>query len=94
MPDYPLRPRPRLARWLFDRALEYPDVGGKDGPLGCSVMTISLICRPFDDPKRRVPNKGLMERIIRLTGGECTPDSFFAPSLAEIEASPEGIAAE
>ncbi len=74
MPVYPLRPRPKFARWIFDRGLDYRVLAG---PLRSSHETIRRICLPFDDPGRRVPQRALMERIIELTEGEIAPGDFY-----------------
>ena len=83
MPIPAIRPRPRLARWLFDRGLEFRDGGDY---FGCSHETLRLVCLPFDDPKRRVPNKELMSAIYAGTAGEITAIHFFPEQLTDASA--------
>lgn len=73
-PPPPPRPRPALDRFLSERKIAYRQAAV---PLQTTGETLRLICLPFDDPQRRVPNKELMERIWRWTAGQITPASFF-----------------
>lgn len=76
----PIVPRPRLAAYIFERALELKTVGEA---IGCSGEQVRLICLPFGHPKRRVPRTDLMARIVAWTGGEITPADFYqAPPAA------------
>lgn len=68
------RPRPRLARWLFDHDMTDVDAGRR---LGCTGEYVRLICLPFDDPNRRVPGKRIMERVLSVTNGAVRPDDFY-----------------
>lgn len=80
MHHIPARPRPPFARWLFERDLDFRQAAAR---LGCSHETVRLICLPFDDPKRRVPNVALMDKIIALTDGEVAASDFFQKTAAE-----------
>lgn len=87
-PAPPPRPRPALDRFLSDRRISYRRAAA---PLQTSHETVRLICLPFDDPARRVPNKALMERIYRWSAGEITANSFYpfgpeAPAAAGVAA--------
>lgn len=79
--------RPTLAEWLWRRDVTLIQAGEL---FECSPEMVRLICLPFDDPKRRVPDSrtsaggkpSLMERIITATGGDIIPAGFFAPMPA------------
>lgn len=70
----PPKPRPALAKWLWDRDLDFRD-GGR--MFGCSHAALQNYCRPFDDDERRVPKPKLMEAIVVKTGGAVKPASFY-----------------
>lgn len=76
-PPAPLR-RPKLAQFLFERDLSFAAAGEQ---LGRTREWVRLICLPFDDPRRRVPDLDDMERIVAWTGGEVTPADFYPPEL-------------
>lgn len=70
----PPRHRPRLAALLFEACVDFR--AAAEG-LRCSRETVRLICLPFDDPRRRVPNRALMARIVEWTRGEAQPADFY-----------------
>lgn len=66
--------RPRFAFLLFQAGLDYHQAAQA---LGSSRETVRLICLPFADPRRRVPNKRLMARIVEWTRGDTQPADFY-----------------
>jgi hypothetical protein len=70
----PQCPRPRFALLLFLSDVDYQQAAQA---LESSRETIRLICLPFSDPRRRVPNRRLMSRIIEWTRGEVHPADFY-----------------
>tara|TARA_R100001594_G_scaffold128359_1_gene166553 strand:+ start:331 stop:588 length:258 start_codon:yes stop_codon:yes gene_type:complete len=42
------------------------------------TITVTRWCHSIDDPRRSVPNSHYMQRIIDLTDGRVTPNSFYA----------------
>ncbi|HEX7887290.1 MAG TPA: hypothetical protein VF474_15035 [Phenylobacterium sp.] len=70
--------RPKLARFLWDRDLGYAAAGEH---LGRSGEWVRLVCLPFDDPRRRIPDADDMARIHAWTLGEVTPADFYRPEL-------------
>lgn len=73
-------PRPKLARWLFDRGLSTADAAAA---LGCSEQTIRNISAPFSAATRTRPRDALIERIVEWTNGDVTAGDFYPPHLAE-----------
>ena len=73
-PAPPPRPLPPFALWMTVRGLTTRQAGDV---LKVSHETIRLICLPFDDEERRVPNKDLMRRIYTWTQGEIRPRDFY-----------------
>ncbi len=74
----PVRPRPRLARFMFERDVRAP-LAAK--ALGISEQHVHNITRAFDDPRRKTPSAELMMRIAAWTGGEVGPADFYPPSV-------------
>lgn len=70
----PIKPKPRLAQWLFDR-----DMSVRDGAryFDTTPETLRRAVLAFDDPQMRPPYSALMRRIIALTDGAITPDDFY-----------------
>lgn len=73
-------PRPRLALLLFQSNVDYQQAAEA---LESSRETIRLICLPFADDRRRVPNRRLMARIVAWTAGETKPADFYEPAALE-----------
>jgi hypothetical protein len=78
-------PRPKLARFIFDRGLDLKQAAE---PLGCSYEQVRLICLPFGDERRRVPGSELMARIVVWTENAITPADFYPPELSAPVADP------
>lgn len=70
------QPRPAFDGWL---RLHRKDYAWAAARLNRSREYIRLICLPFDDPARRRPGGGLVEDIIRLTGGAIRADDWHPP---------------
>jgi hypothetical protein len=70
--------RPKLAVYMFEREITLRMAGEA---LDQSPDWVRLVCLPFDDPRRRVPNKEAMERIVAWTGGEIAPADFYPDHL-------------
>lgn len=70
----PLKPRPPLAKWLFDR-----DMTLREGAeyFDTTYETLRRAVQPFGHPDFRPPYPALMRRIIALTGGEILPNQWF-----------------
>ncbi len=68
--------RPQFATALFEAGLDYQQAAVA---LQSSRETIRLICLPFNDPRRRVPNRKLMQRIVDWTEGKIRPADFYEP---------------
>lgn len=79
LPDIrPIRPRPKLAQWLFDRC--YSD-GDAAELFNCSRQAVDYWTRPFDEPSRRTPQGPSLTRIVEVTRGEVTAADFYPPHL-------------
>jgi hypothetical protein len=74
------RPRPKLDRWLRDRALDDRAAGSL---FGCSHEYVRRMRLPFDDARRAVPGKTIMSRIIAATEGDVVANDFF-PEVASV----------
>lgn len=72
-----LRPRPKLALWMFERDLKLQDA---EAALGVSAETVRRYCLPFGNPARRVPRPSVIDRIILWTSGAIGPADFYAPA--------------
>lgn len=79
----PPKKHPKFATLLFARGVDYREAAEA---LGSSRETIRLICLPFDDDRRRVPNARLMARIRAWTGDEIRPADFYESELLETAA--------
>lgn len=66
-------PRPALARFIWERGLNWKEAGEQ---LGMSGEALRLSCLPFADPNRTTPGRDNLQRIFEWSGGEITPDSF------------------
>ncbi len=66
--------RPKLARWLWERDLDNSQAADC---LGRTREWVRLVCLPFDDPRRRIPQREDMDRIFAFTNGEVTPADFY-----------------
>lgn len=82
-PPFRIVPRPRFAHWMFLRNLKPADVSGH---LEVHEMTVGRYLLPFGDKRRRIPDRNVMPRIVRLTAGECPADSFYEHAALEGEA--------
>lgn len=79
MPTSPdLKPKPKLARWMFERGISAQSAASE---LGCSTQTVRNITRPFGDPRRTVPHEDLMGRIVGWTKGEIVAGDFYPDHL-------------
>jgi hypothetical protein len=79
-------PKPELALWIWMRDLNLREAAEL---FGCSYEQVRLMCLPFADPRRRVPDTALMARIIDATGGEIGLKHFYPPELRR--ADPETL---
>lgn len=70
--------RPKLARFLWERDLDFRAAADH---LGRSREWVRLVCLPFDDRRRRIPDREDMERIHDWTKGEVTPADFYPERL-------------
>lgn len=70
---------PKIAHFIFERGLTMRAAAEQ---LGRSRQWVQLICLPFDDPRRRIPDVEDMERIHAWSGGELTPADFYPPALS------------
>jgi hypothetical protein len=75
----PEAPRPKLARWLFDRDLDYGAAGER---LGVTGETVRRWCMRFDDERRTVPGRPVLDKIFQWTAGAVTPADFWPPQMA------------
>lgn len=66
--------RPFFALLLFEAGVDYQQAAKA---LASSRETIRLVCLPFEDPRRRVPNRQLMGRIVAWTAGRVRPADFY-----------------
>lgn len=80
-PEIALKPRPKLALWMFERDLN-PEDGAR--AVGCSPETIRRYCRPFGHPDRRMPHPDRMARIVAWTGGVVQPGDFYEPKAERV----------
>jgi hypothetical protein len=76
-PPAPLN-RPKLARYLWDRDLTFQAAGAA---LGRTKEWVRLVCLPFDDVRRRIPDQADMAKIHAWTQGEVMPADFYPPHL-------------
>lgn len=72
----PPKPMPLFALLLFQAGVDYQQAAVA---LESSRETIRMICLPFEDPRRRVPNRKLMVRIVDWCGGRVRPADFYEP---------------
>lgn len=78
--------RPKLATFLFERDIS---PGEASRALGRTREWLRLICLPFNDPRRRIPDEADLAKIHAWTKGEITPADFYPPHLnGPIEAAP------
>lgn len=66
--------RPKFWRFYRDRDLSPVEVGEV---FGRSAEWVRLICLPFDDARRRVPDKSDVLRIREWSGGEVGPPDWY-----------------
>jgi hypothetical protein len=80
MPETPSPPRPKpgLARFLFDRSISNAAAAEA---IGCTPQRLSRLIRPFDDAERRRPTEAELGRIVAWTQGEVTAADFYPPHL-------------
>lgn len=71
-------PRPAFARWIWERGYTLKEIGDA---IECSYEHVRLICLPFVDAKRRVPEQELMRRIHAFTEGEIGFESWYPADL-------------
>lgn len=69
--------RPALALFLWERGVQFRPAGKA---IGKSHEYVRLICLPFGDPRRLIPDAETAEKIREWTGGAVAPDSFDPPS--------------
>lgn len=72
--------RPKFWRFYRERELT-PALVGEE--LGRSSEWVRLVSLPFDDPKRRVPDKDDVELIHRWSGGEIGAGDWYPAALTE-----------
>lgn len=77
-----LKPKPKLARWMFERNISAQTAAGL---LGCSTQTIRNITRDFGDSRRTVPHEDLLGRIVAWTEGEIVAADFYPPHLNGVD---------
>jgi len=70
--------RPRLAQFLWERDISFREAGRA---LDRTGEWVRLICLPFDDPRRRIPDLQDMERVFNWTGGVVTAGDFYPAAL-------------
>ncbi len=87
----PVAPRPKLARWLFDRDTDYTAAGEA---LGVTGETVRRWCMRFDDDRRTVPGRLLLDKIFSWTRGEVTPADFWPSEMAASETVTAPVAEE
>lgn len=72
------RPRPKLARYMFERGLKPADVSeALDGKV--SDELIRLVTLPFDHPAFREAKPWLIEAVRKWTRGEVGAADWTAP---------------
>lgn len=79
---HPVR-RPRLAKWVWDRDLNWRKAGAH---FGLSHEAVRRYCLPFGHPGRVRPDELTRARIAEKTGGEVPADSFDEPIAREAAA--------
>jgi hypothetical protein len=70
--------RPRLAQFLWERDISFREAGRA---LDRTGEWVRLICLPFDDPRRRIPDLQDIQRIYDWTGGEVTAGDFYPAAI-------------
>lgn len=70
--------RPSLAKFIWERGLDYRAAGEA---LGRTGEWVRLVCLPFDDPRRRVPETEDMRRIFEWSAGQIAPSDFYPEEL-------------
>ena len=75
----PLRPRPKMHRWLTDRGLGATALGQRWGitPQGASRYLL-----PFDDGRRIIPGPDKIEDALRWTQGEVGAADWYPSHLS------------
>lgn len=71
-------PRPKLAKFLFDRDIDPSRVAPV---FGVQPETVRRWCLPFGHRDRRRPKDDKLELIIAYTQGEVTAADFYPPHL-------------
>lgn len=79
-PPVPIVVRPKLAFWIWQRALAWREAGGL---IGRSHEAVRRYCLPFNHPERSRPDDETRRRIDWITLGEVPPASFDEPTAAE-----------
>lgn len=70
--------RPALARWLWDRGIDWRQAGEA---FDAHPETVRCWCLPFTDDDYRVPRNRSLSRIHEETGGAIGPADFYPPAL-------------
>lgn len=70
--------RPKIALFIWQRGLDYHGFGKA---VGRTREWARLVCLPFDDPRRRIPDEADLARIYAWTKGEVSPADFYPPAL-------------
>lgn len=78
--------RPALARWLWERNIDWRRAGEA---FDAHPETVRCWCLPFVDDDYRVPRNRSLRRIQEETGGEVTPADFYPPELTGEAAQPQ-----
>jgi hypothetical protein len=78
--------RPLFWRFCRDRDLSMTSVARI---FGRSRGWAYLICLPFDDPRRRVPDPEDVAAIHEWSGGVIGPPHWYPPELTVVEPTPE-----
>ncbi len=79
MAEIPRVLRPRLAGWIFDRAITRRAAAAA---LECSYDSLRRYCLPFGDPERRIPDEQTIARIVAWTEGDLSAADFYPAHLA------------
>lgn len=77
-PPEPLQ-RNGFDRWLWERNIDNIEAGRR---LSRHPVTIGRYRLPFGDPKRRIPEQEVLDKIHAWSGGEVTIADFYPPHLS------------
>lgn len=72
--------RPKFARFIWERGLDYRAAGRH---LGRTGEWVRLVCLPFNDARRRIPDGDDVAKISDWSEGEIGPSDWYPARLTD-----------